>query len=264
MTATEEAASAASSQATLGAGLRRWGPQALRYLAMPAVLALVCLALYVYVQSIELDSIERASINASTLARRVRQHVELVAVSTAIVLALTIPLGVVLTRPFARRVTPYAIGLANIGQATPSIGLVVLLAFIWQFGFWAAIVALVAYSGLSILRNTMVGIQQVDESVIEAGRGMGLSKREVLFGIELPLAVPVMLAGVRTALILNVGTATLATFIDAPSLGTLIDNGISLRRWPVTIVGSVLTAVLALTIDWIAGIVEDVLRPRGL
>lgn len=262
MTATDQSAGPAPAAARIR--LQRWGPQALRYLTMPVVLALVCLALYLYVQGIELDSIEARNINAAKIARLAREHVELVVVSTAIVLAITVPLGIILTRPFAKRVTPYAIGLANIGQATPSIGLLVLLALIWTFGFGPAIVALVAYSALSILRNTMVGLEQVDESIIEAGYGMGLSKRDVLFKIELPLAVPVMLAGVRTALILNVGTATLATFIDAPSMGTLIDNGLSLSRQPVVIVGGVLTAVLALTIDWLAGIIEDVLRPRGL
>lgn len=263
MTTTDQTA---PGTATAGARstLRRWAPRALRYLTMPAVLALICLALYLYVQGLELDPIEQRNINRSTIALRARQHVELVLVSTAIVLTITVPLGVILTRPFAKRVTPYAIGLANIGQATPSIGLVVLLALVWTFGFWPAVVALVAYSALSILRNTMVGLEQVDESIIESGLGMGLSKRDVLFKIELPLAVPVILAGVRTALILNVGTATLATFVNAPSMGTLIDNGISLSRPSVVIVGSVLTAVLALTIDWLAGIVEDVLRPRGL
>lgn len=264
MTATDRAAEADTADARAGATLRGWAPQALRYLTMPVVLALVCLALYLYVQGLDLDTIEQRSINAATIARLAREHVELVVVSTAIVLALTVPLGIVLTRPFARRVTPYAIGLANVGQATPSIGLLVLLALLWTFGFWPAIIALVAYSALSILRNTMVGLEQVDQSIIEAGVGMGLSKRDVLFKIELPLAVPIMLAGVRTALILNVGTATLATFINAPSMGTLIDNGLSLSRFPVVLVGGVLTAVLALTIDWLAGIVEDVLRPRGL
>jgi osmoprotectant transport system permease protein len=161
-------------------------------------------------------------------------------------------------------VTPVIIGLANIGQAVPSIGLLVLFAITWDFGFWPAIVALVAYSFLSILRNTMVGLQQVDRSTIEAARGMGMTKTAVLFRIELPLAVPIILAGIRTALIINVGTATLATFVDAGGLGTVIDRGIRLGRDPVLIVGSVLTGVLALFIDWLASVAEDILRPKGL
>ena len=101
-------------------------------------------------------------------------------------------------------------------------------------------------------------------TLIDAGRGMGMSRREVLFTIELPLAVPVMLAGIRVALILNVGTATLAAFTNAGGLGTIISAGISLDRTPVLIVGSALTVALALAVDWLAGLAERFLRPRGI
>ena len=244
------------------------GPQGaarlLRYLAMPIFLGLACLALYLYVSSQQLDSIEKRILNADFLFSRVIEHIELAVVSTVIVVVLAVTTGILLTRPGTRRVTPVIIGLANIGQAVPSIGLLVLFAITWDFGFWPTIVALVAYSFLSILRNTMVGLQQVDRSTIEAARGMGMTKSAVLFRIELPLAVPIILAGIRTALIINVGTATLATFVDAGGLGTVIDRGISLGRDPVLIVGSVLTGVLALSIDWLASVAEDILRPKGL
>jgi osmoprotectant transport system permease protein len=110
----------------------------------------------------------------------------------------------------------------------------------------------------------MVGLQQVDESILEAGRGMGISKFGVLRRIELPLAVPIILAGVRTALIINVGTATLGAYINAGGLGTIIVAGLSTNRFVVQLTGAVLTAVLALLIDHLAGITEDVLRPKGL
>jgi osmoprotectant transport system permease protein len=239
-------------------------PRLLRYLAMPIFLGLVCLALYLYVGALQLDSIEKRILNTDFLISRVIEHIQLAVVSTAIVVVLAVTTGILLTRPGTRRVTPAIIGLANIGQAVPSIGLLVLFAITWDFGFWPAIVALVAYSFLSILRNTMVGLQQVDRSTIEAARGMGMTKTAVLFRIELPLAVPIILAGIRTALIINVGTATLATFVDAGGLGTVIDRGISLGRDPVLIVGSVLTGVLALFIDWLASVAEDILRPKGL
>ena len=244
------------------------GPQGaarlLRYLAMPIFLGLACLALYLYVSSQQLDSIEKRILNTDFLFSRVVEHIELAVVSTIIVVVLAVTTGILLTRPGTRRVTPVIIGLANIGQAVPSIGLLVLFAITWDFGFWPAIVALVAYSFLSILRNTMVGLQQVDRSTIEAARGMGMTKTAVLFRIELPLAVPIILAGIRTALIINVGTATLAAFVDAGGLGTVIDRGIRLGRDLVLVVGSVLTGVLALSIDWLAGVAEDILRPKGL
>src|SRR5215217_1036075 len=239
-------------------------PRLLRYLVCRLLLEKKKLALYLYVGALQLDSIEKRILNTGFLFSRVIEHIQLAVVSTVIVVVLAVTTGILLTRPGTRRVTPAIIGLANIGQAVPSIGLLVLFAITWDFGFWPAIVALVAYSFLAILRNTMVGLQQVDRSTIEAARGMGMTKTAVLFRIELPLAVPIILAGIRTALIINVGTATLATFVDAGGLGTVIDRGIRLGRDPVLIVGSVLTGVLALFIDWLAGVAEAILRPRGL
>ena len=237
----------------------------LRYLGMPIFLGLACLALYLYIGTKELDSIEQRSLNAGTIIEQTAQLVRLAAVSTVIVVILAVTAGILLTRPLTRRVAPAIIGIANIGQAVPSIGLLALFALTWDFGFWPAVVALVAYSFLSILRNTMVGLQQVDRSTIEAARGMGMTKMAVLFRIELPLAVPIILAGVRTALIINVGTATLGSFIGAGGLGEMINSGLSLGRYDtVLIVGSVLTAILALFIDWLGGVAEEILRPRGL
>ena len=237
----------------------------LRFLGMPIFLGLACLALYLYIGTKELDSIEQRSLNAGTIIRQTLELVHLAAVSTVIVVILAVTAGILLTRPLTRRVTPAIIGIANIGQAVPSIGLLALFALTWDFGYWPAIVALVAYSFLSILRNTMVGLQQVDRSTIEAARGMGMTKMAVLFRIELPLAVPIILAGVRTALIINVGTATLGSFIGAGGLGEMINGGLSLGRYDtVLIVGSGLTAILALFIDWLGSVAEDILRPKGL
>jgi len=192
------------------------------------------------------------------------EHIELVAVSTVVVIAIAVPLGILLTRPALRRLSNPVLALANIGQAVPSIGVVVLLAITVGIGFRPALFALVLYALLPVLRNTMVGLDRVDRFLIDAGRGMGLARSTILFRIELPLAVPVMLAGIRVALILNVGTATLATFTNAGGLGALIDTGVTLNRIPILLTGSVLTAVLALGVDWIAGLAERVLRPRGL
>jgi osmoprotectant transport system permease protein len=237
----------------------------LAWLGMPVFLALVCLALWLYVRSQALDTIETRSLNATVVRTTVLRHIQLTAVSTALVVAIAVPLGVLLTRPFTRRVRGLVLTVANIGQAVPTIGLLALLAVAFFFlGFWAAIVGLVVYAVLPVLRNTMVGLQQVDPAVLEAGRGMGLSRMQVLRELELPLAVPVILAGVRTALVINVGTATLAAFINGGGLGSLIVAGFATNRFPISLTGAVLTAVLALLIDHLAGIAEDLLRPRGL
>ncbi len=235
------------------------------YLLLPVLLSLTAGALYLYVRSQELDSIEQRSLNVDRLAEALSRHVQLTLVSTALVILIAVPMGVLLTRPWSRRVRPFLLTLANIGQAVPTIGVLALLAVAFLFiGFGAVIVGLVAYTVLPVLRNTMVGLQQVDENVLEAGRGMGISKFQVLRRIELPLAVPIILAGVRTALVINVGTATLATYINAGGLGDIIVAGLSTNRLTIQIVGAGLTAVLALLVDYLAGIAEDVLRPKGL
>ncbi len=243
---------------------RRWPGRVARYATTPLLVGLACLALYLYISGRELDSIEQRTVNAGYITTRLFEHLKLTTVSTFFVIIIAIPLGIMLTRPFARRITPLFLGLANMGQSVPSIGVLVLLALFYTIGFKVAIIALVVYAILPVLRNTMVGLQQVNRSIIEAGRGMGMTKLGVLLRLELPLAVPVILAGVRTALIINVGTATLATFIDGGGLGDIINSGIVNNRDPVLITGSVLTAALALLVDWLAGLAEDVLRPRGL
>ncbi len=235
------------------------------YLFMPVFLALVCAGLYVYVSNQELDTIEARSLNATNILNAIWEHIQLAAVSTVFVVLIAIPLGVVMTRPFTRSFRGVLLTLANIGQAVPTIGLLALLAVAFVFiGFSAAIVGLVAYAVLPVLRNTIVGLGQVDENILEAGRGMGISKFGVLRRIELPLSVPIILAGVRTALVINVGTATLAAYINAGGLGRIIIAGLSTNRITVQITGALLTAVLALLIDYLAGIAEDVLRPKGL
>ncbi|MEU5878634.1 ABC transporter permease [Spirillospora sp. NPDC047279] len=233
-------------------------------LTTPAVLLAVTGALLLYLRGADLDEIERRSINADVITQRFVEHVELVVVSTALVLAIAIPLGVALTRPRARWLAAPFLALANLGQAIPSIGILVLLAVTVGIGFDKAVIALVLVSALPVLRNTMVGLQGVDRSLIDAGRGIGLSRGAVLFRVELPLAVPVILASVRVAVILNVGSATLAAFTNAGGLGDLINTGIALNRNTVLLTGSILTAVLALAADWLVGVADHYLRPRGI
>ena len=249
--------------AALDSGLPR-GRGLRRYLAMPLFLALVLLALWAYVGTRELDSIEARRLTFDFIYASTVRHLYLVALSTVIVILLAVPAGVLLTRPSMRRVTPALVAVANTGQAIPSIGVIVVLALAVGFGVRYAIIALVVYAFLPVLRNTMVGLQQVDRSVIEAGRGMGMTRRGVLARIELPLAVPVILAGVRTALVINVGTAAIATLTNAGGLGDIIYTGLVQSRRIVILTGAVLTAVLALLVDYLASIAEDLLRPRGL
>jgi osmoprotectant transport system permease protein len=235
-----------------------------RYLFIPTLCLIALAGLFIAVNTRELSSGEQNRLGFSYILTKLREHLELTALSTILVLAIAIPLGILLTRPFARAITPPAIAVFNIGQAIPSIGLIALFAIQWTYGFWPVVVALVAYTTLPVLRNTMVGLRQVDESVIESARGMGMTKSSVLTRIELPLAVPIIMAGLRTALTINVGTATLGAFVGAGGLGELIVAGFVQNKQLITVVGAVMVSVLALLIDYFAGIAEDKLRPRGL
>lgn len=227
-------------------------------------IAVAVAVLAVYLATADLTATERTTLAPDQLTVYIGQHLALTFVSAVIVLAIGLPLGVLLTRRPLRFLTGPVLALANVGQSAPAIGLIVLLAFWLGFGFEAAIVALVLYALLPVLRNTMIGIDQVDPQLIEAGRGIGMSSVAVLFRVELPLAVPIMLSGIRTALVLLVGTAALATFIDGGGLGLLITTGVNLGLNTVLIVGALIVALLALLIDLLGGIVELIAQPKGL
>ncbi|MGP9487448.1 ABC transporter permease [Arthrobacter sp. MYb211] len=220
--------------------------------------------LVIWLVTANLTETERQTLDPATIWGYTLDHLKITVISAVIVLIIAIPLGIILTRPAFRKAAPGVRAVANFGQAAPAIGVVVLLAFWLGFGPNTAIVSLVIYAILPVLSNTIVGLQQVDERLVEAGRGIGMSQMAVLFKVELPLAVPVMLSGIRTALVLLVGTATLATFINGGGLGILITTGVNLNLNVVLIAGSLLVALLALTIDWLGRVVEQVARPKGL
>ncbi|MGA4841634.1 ABC transporter permease [Streptomyces sp. G45] len=231
---------------------------------LPVVLALVLLATWIWFEQADLDEISRNALSNGQVGKALRQHVELTAVSTFFVLIIAIPLGVLLTRRAFQKGAPVAMALANMGQATPAIGLLALLVIWLGIGEKAALTGIIIYAVLPVLSNTIAGLRANDPTLLEAARGIGMSPLGVLAKVELPLAVPLILAGVRTALVLNVGTATLATFGGGGGLGVLITTGITNQRMPVLVLGSILTVVLALLVDWLASLAELMLSPRGL
>jgi osmoprotectant transport system permease protein len=231
---------------------------------LPAVLIAVLLATWLWFRGADLDAISENALSNGQVWKAVRQHVQLTVISTFFVLIIAIPLGILLTRKAFRKATPFALALANMGQATPAIGLLALLVIWLGIGERSALIGIIIYAILPVLSNTIAGLKANDPTLLEAARGIGMSPLGVLRKVELPLAVPLILAGVRTALVLNVGTATLATFGGGGGLGVLITTGITNQRMPVLMLGSILTIVLALLVDWLASLAELLLRPRGL
>ncbi|MEU1038714.1 ABC transporter permease [Streptomyces sp. NPDC005551] len=231
---------------------------------LPAVLVAVLLATWLWFRQADLDPISKNALAAGLVAKALRQHIQLTVISTFFVLIIAIPLGILLTRRAFRKLAPLAMTFANMGQATPAIGLLALLVIWLGTGQRSALIGITIYAILPVLSNTIAGLKANDPTLLEAARGIGMSSVGVLSRVELPLAVPLILAGVRTALVLNVGTATLATFGGGGGLGVLITTGITTQRMPVLVLGSILTVALALLVDWLASLAELLLRPRGL
>jgi len=185
------------------------------------------------------------------------EHVRLILVSTLLAIAFGVPAGILITRQGFRDFSGLILGVANIGQSVPSIAILAIFMGILGLGFKTAVFALWLYALLPIIRNTATGIEEVDPNIIESATGMGMTNRQILLQIELPLSFPVMFAGIRTAAVINVGTAALGAFIGAGGLGTFIIAGIPLMRNSLILVGAILTAVMAILVDWILGKVQD-------
>ncbi|MGW0146955.1 ABC transporter permease [Streptomyces sp. NPDC003333] len=231
---------------------------------VPAMLVVLLLATWLWFRQADLDTISENALSNGQVSQALWEHIELTVISTFFVLIIAIPLGILLTRRAFSKATPVALAFANMGQATPAIGLLALLVIWLGIGRRAALIGIIIYAVLPVLSNTIAGLKANDPTLLEAARGIGMSPAGVLSRVELPLAVPLILAGVRTALVLNVGTATLAVFGGGGGLGVLITAGITNQRMPVLVLGSILTVSLALLVDWLASLAEVLLRPRGL
>ncbi|MFE9019180.1 ABC transporter permease [Streptomyces sp. NPDC007808] len=241
---------------------RRVGRRKLTF--VPAFVVVLLLVTWLWFRQADLDPVSENALSDGQVSQALWEHIELTAISTFFVLVIAIPLGILLTRRAFRKATPVAMAFANMGQATPAIGLLALLVIWLGIGRRAALIGMIVYAVLPVLSNTIAGLRANDPTLLEAARGIGMSPTGVLTRVELPLAVPLILAGVRTALVLNVGTATLAVFGGGGGLGVLITAGITNQRMPVLVLGSVLTVALALLVDWLASLAEVLLRPRGL
>jgi osmoprotectant transport system permease protein len=205
---------------------------------------------------------ESAVLAGSNLSARAGEHARLSVVSTALAVAVAVPVGVAATRRRLRRLRAPALFIANLGQTIPTVAVLALMFTVTGLGFRTAVLALWAYSLLPVLRNTIAGLSGVDPAVVEAARGMGLSPAQILLQVELPLSRAVIVAGIRTAAVVNVGTAALASFVGAGGLGEVIQVGISNQRDRILVVGATLTALLALAADWAVATLDTVLGRR--
>lgn len=198
----------------------------------------------------------RAEIFSATL-----DHLVLVVIAMLIAILVGVPLGMfIVQRPALRTI---ALGIANIFQTIPSLalfGFLIPIPFIGGIGKRTAIVALVLYALLPILRNTYVGLTGIDPAVLEGAEAMGMTRAQILFRVRLPLALAVILAGVRTATIITIGVATIAAAIGAGGLGTFIFRGVALVNDSLILAGAIPAALLALLADFFLGLLERRLK----
>jgi osmoprotectant transport system permease protein len=191
------------------------------------------------------------------------EHLTLVAVSIVLATSIGIPLGIAVTRrPALRR---WVMGAANIAQTIPSLalfGFLIPVPFIGGIGSRSAIVALTLYALLPILRNTYTGIMSVDPAVVEVARGMGMTGGQILWQVEIPLSLAVILAGIRVATVISIGVATIAAAIGAGGLGTYIFRGVAMVDNQVILAGAIPAAVLAILADLSLGWAEQRLAVR--
>ncbi|KJV47588.1 glycine/betaine ABC transporter permease [Pantoea sp. BL1] len=192
-----------------------------------------------------------------------QQHLFLVFWSMFFALLIGIPSGILLSRPFARRWAEYVMQIFNVANTLPPLAVLALAMVIVGIGDRPALIALFLASLLPIVRNTFAGLSAVPPSLIEAANGIGMTKFQRLLQVEIPNALPVILAGVRIATAINVGTAPLAFLIGASSYGELIFPGIYLNDFPTLILGAVATALFALILDLLLAALGRFLSPHS-
>jgi len=190
-----------------------------------------------------------------------REHILLVLISMAIAVAIGVPLGLVIVRH--PRLRTVSLAVASILQTIPSLalfGFLIPLPFLGGIGAHTAIVALVLYALLPILRNTFVGLTSIYPAILEAAEGMGMTQQQILFRVRLPLASSFIMAGIRTATVITIGIATIAAAIGAGGLGTFIFRGVAMVSDAVILAGAIPAAILALFADFLLGLLERRLR----
>jgi osmoprotectant transport system permease protein len=193
-----------------------------------------------------------------------KQHINLVLMSGSITVVLGVPIGVLVTRGFMRRYQEVTLNLLGLCQTVPSLAIIAIAMGFLGIGVKTAVFGLVIYSILPIIRNTAAGLADVDPVLLDAGRGMGMTPWQILTRIELPNALYIIMVGIRTGLVVMVGTAAVAFLIGGGGLGDLIFTGIGMLDTGIMLAGAVPTALLAILLNWLLQLLEKAIISKGL
>jgi osmoprotectant transport system permease protein len=191
-------------------------------------------------------------------------HLEMVLTAVCIATAIGVPLGILVTRPGLHKLATPVIAGASVAQTIPSLAVIAIMAPILGFGLRSAIVALVIYGILPIIRNAYASIKNIDPAVVEAAKGMGLNRLQIARRIELPLARPVIMAGIRISTVITVGTAELAVLVGGAGLGKITLTGVFAREVLIILQGAAPTAAMAITLGFLLECMEKWMTPHGL
>lgn len=204
--------------------------------------------------SVVVEGFEYLLENFGEFLTLLQQHLALVVVSELAAIAVAIPASILAVRNARTRSVVLSVG--NVAQTIPTLAIIALVFPLIGIGFWPSVIGLWAYAILPIITNTISGIENVDEETVEAARGMGMTDWEILRQIQIPLALPVIFAGIRTSVVLNVGTAYLAFFIGGGGLGLWVVGGIQMYNMGQVLAGAIPGALLAIGADLAFGAIE--------
>ena len=187
-------------------------------------------------------------------------YISIIALLIAIVVA--VPLGILLSK--TKRIANVVLTIAGVLQTIPTLAVLAIMIPIFGVGKTPAIVALFIYVLLPILNNTVLGVQNIDKNIIQAGTSMGMTKMQLMKDVELPLALPLIISGIRLSSVYVISWATLASYVGAGGLGDLVFNGLNLYQPPMIISAAILVTCLALLVDFILSLIEKWAVPKGL
>jgi len=202
--------------------------------------------------------------NPGEIRKLIIEHIQLVFISSAFTIGIGVPLGVLLTRGFMRRYRSAILNLLGICQTVPSLAVIAIAMTYIGIGKKTAIFALIIYGLLPIIRNSVAGLSGVDPVILDAGRGMGMRPLQLLFKVEIPNALYIILTGIRTSVVINVGTAAMSYLVGGGGLGDLIFTGIAMVDPAIMLAGAVPTAMLAILLNWAFGRIENQVISPGL
>lgn len=189
-------------------------------------------------------------------------HLKITGTAMFFAILIAVPVGILLTH--FRKLSSIVIGAVGILQTIPSLALLALMIPFFGIGFKPAVIALFLYALLPIVRNTYIGVRGVTPELVEAARGLGMTRLQVLIKVQVPIALPVIIAGIRTSTVICVGTATIAALIGSGGLGSLIYRGLQQLKATLIVTGALFSAILALGLDYGLGAVELMLTSKGL